>query len=254
MTRFAAACLSFLSLMSMSPAALSEFVTAPVIVTLSVSPAPVPTDDSVVECRDASEWMAARRDWMSRGVAWCSVGIEFRYEGSGGDIKMVVSREASARAAPAHHASADLPANGGETSPFHFIFPCPPAGAERLCLSYEPVADAGELSYDFIELGVDASPGPVDSLEPQDRVVYAGTYDALEREPTQEQPASPYEAVQGEAAHDDGRKAAPPRLSVSYDAADVHESIALAQLSYVREVELTPPVPAPISDLRKRAR
>jgi hypothetical protein len=231
MSKTAAACLSLLPLLSIAPAALSESASTPVIVTLSVSRAPAPSGDSIVECRDVPEWTAARREWMTRNPAWCSVGIDFRYEGSGGDIKMVVSKEASARAAPTHYASTDLPANGGETSPFHFIFPCPTTGAERLCLSYEPDADAGELSYDFIELGVDAAPVPVAPFEP------------YVRQDPEEEAAAPRERT----------SIVPRRPYVSY-AADGYEPVAVAQLTYARDVELTSPAPAPISGLRKRAR
>src|SRR5690606_19139280 len=64
------------------------------------------------------------------------------------------------------HASVTLPANGGRTSPLQFIFPCPTRQADRLCLNYEATTDAGELSYDYQQLGVDAGVGVENLLPP----------------------------------------------------------------------------------------
>jgi hypothetical protein len=125
------------------------------IVSSSASP-----QTSPARCGRTPEWEATHRDWMIRDDQWCSVGVSFRYPGAGGDIKVVVRKTRSATAGLHDVASVDLPGNGGRTSPFTFIFPCPPAPARGLCMSYEPATHVGELSYDTLDLGVDARPPP----------------------------------------------------------------------------------------------
>jgi hypothetical protein len=113
------------------------------------------------ECRDVPEWAAQRRYWMrTAGVAWCSVEVSFRYDGGAGEVKMVVSKESASGRAAILHASAHMPGNGGEQSPFQFIFPCPAPGVARLCLGYAATAAAGELHLDSWQLGVDAGSAP----------------------------------------------------------------------------------------------
>lgn len=97
---------------------------------------------------------------MTRDDQWCSVGVSYRYGGAAGDLKVVVRKTRSATANLRDVASVDLPGNGGRTSPFTFIFPCPSAPARGLCMSYEPATHVGELSYDTLDLGVDARPPP----------------------------------------------------------------------------------------------
>jgi hypothetical protein len=179
------------------------------------------TSDAVSEvvCRQVPAWVAQPREWMTRRGDWCSVEVHFEYPGSGGDIDLVVSRRsASGRAAPSHHASVDLPGNGGVVSEFQFIFPCPKVAREQLCLSYASTTDADELSYDFLELGVDARPA--------ERAVVEGASNST---------------VLADAT---ARGSASSILRQ-----DIEE-----QLASIEAAVFTPPAPAPIDRLRKRPR
>lgn len=234
------------------------------------------TDGAVSDagCEDAREWEATQRAWMSRDDAWCSVGIRFKYAGSRGDIKIVVRKQnASAGAARRLHVSADLPANGGETSPFQFIFPCPAAAADRLCLSYESTSSARELSYDFLELGADGNSHPEDS-PPQKGDALADTYfaaDSADRPSVvaQVQPVSRDRTSSSGDEPSDSRRvraAGRPRpaqheglgLAAPVDAGPAISS-DLAQavrqsFEPAHSIDLEPLVPAPMAGLRKRRR
>jgi hypothetical protein len=115
---------------------------------------------SDIRCGDRRQWIAEPREWMDRGDGWCSVEVHVSNAGGTGDAKVVISaRDRSRRAALRDRASADLPANGGESTPFQFVFPCPPSPAEAFCLTYD-AADARGFSYDYLELGANATPLP----------------------------------------------------------------------------------------------
>ena len=241
--RTTAVCLSALPMLWLAPSARAQTGSAAVdpgaspaadAVTIG-SPAtwdaPSPGAASNVDCRGVRDWEAMQREWMSRSSDWCSVEVGFRYRGAGGDVKMVVSKKsASSRSGRAFHASVDLPANGGETSPMQFIFPCPAQRAERLCLNYEATTDAGELSYDYQQLGVDAGAGAERLLEQM------------------EQP-------EAEAAGNDSLRRTPQIVSASYSAADLQPNLQ-AHVASITELELAAPAPAPapMGKLRKRAR
>lgn len=181
------------------------------------------------DCRGVGDWEATEREWMRRSSEWCSVEVGFRYRGAGGDVKLVVSKESAAsRASRTHHASVDLPANGGETSPMQFIFPCPTQRARSLCLNYESTTGAGELSYDYQQLGVDAGAGVEDFLQQLEQ---------LEVESL------------GESSH--GRNS--QTVSARYPVTDFQPDLRLHTATFAGP-ELAAPSPAPLGKLRKRAR
>jgi hypothetical protein len=185
-----------------------------------------PGDASHPDCRTVRDWEATEREWMRRSSEWCSVEVGFRYRGAGGDVKMVVSREGtSSRLGRVLHASVDLPSNGGETSPMQFIFPCPPRPAARLCLNYESTADAGELSYDYQQLGVDAGAGVEDLLK----------------------------QLEAESAGGDSLRRNAQIVNALYSVADFQPDLQ-AHLASITELEFAAPTPAPLRKLRKRAR
>ncbi|MBN1238917.1 MAG: hypothetical protein JXB36_10470 [Gammaproteobacteria bacterium] len=137
-------------------------------------------------------------------------------------------KSASSRSGRAFHASVDLPGNGGETSPMQFIFPCPSQRAERLCLNYESTTDAGELSYDYQQLGVDA-----------------GAERLLER----------MKQAEGESAGDNPLRRTSQIVSARYPAADSQPDLR-SHVASIARLEFAAPVaaPAPMGKLRKRAR
>lgn len=188
--------------------------------------APTSGAASEPDCSGTQDWEATQREWMRSSSEWCSVEVGFRYRGAGGDVKMVVTKEgASSQSGRVLHASVDLPTNGGQTSPMQFIFPCPTRQASRLCLNYESTTDAGELSYDYQQLGVDAGAGVEDRLE-QLEVELAG--DDL--------PARKSEIV-----------------SARYSVTDFQPNLQ-PHLESIRDIEFAAPSPAPLGKLRKRAR
>jgi hypothetical protein len=241
--RTTAVCLSALSMLWLVPSARAQTGSAAVdpgaapatdAVTIG-SPAtwdaPSPGAASDADCRGVRDWEAAQREWMRRSSEWCSVEVGFRYRGAGGDVKMVVSKKsASSRSGRALHASVDLPANGGETSPMQFIFPCPTQRAERLCLNYESTTDAGELSYDYQQLGVDSGAGVEHLLEQMER---PGV----------------------ESAGDHPLRRTSQIVSARYLAADSEPDLR-SHVASIAELEFAAPAPAPapLGKLRKRAR
>src|SRR5690606_9929288 len=188
--------------------------------------APSPGAASAPDCSGIRDWEAMQREWMRRSSEWCSVEVGFRYQGAGGDVKMVVTREgASPRSGRVLHASVDLPANGGQTSPLQFIFPCSTRQASRLCLNYESTTDAGALSYDYQQLGVDAGAGVEDLLE----------------------------ELEAEVAENEGRRLTAQAMSTAYSAADFRPDVS-PHVTSIAEIEFTAPTPAPLGKLRKRPR
>jgi hypothetical protein len=205
--------------------------------------------DPAAECGDRSEWTAKPREWMSGDEAWCAIEVGFRYAGSSGDIKVAVKKQVSARAALANLASVDLPANGGETSAFQFIFPCAAERAAEMCLVYETAADALELSYDYLELGADTNTAPDGAPAP------GAVTDAV---PDEQPRSAPSPALAGFAEH---------RLSTADQARDILFTAVAADAAAPRDfararhdfdllgaVEPPTPVAVPISELRRRAR
>lgn len=188
--------------------------------------APAPGAASEPDCSGTRAWQATEREWMTTSSDWCSVEVGFRYRGAGGDVKMVVTKEgASSRSGRVLHASVDLPANGGETSPMQFIFPCPTRQASRLCLNYEATTDAGELSYDYQQLGVDAGAGVDDLL------------DRLEAE------LASAGRVSGESEI----------VGTRYLPADFRPQLE-PHVEPIANIDFAAPSPAPLGKLRKRAR
>lgn len=236
--RTTAACLSALSMLWLVPSVHAQTDSAAVdpgtgpaagAVTIGSAEtwdAPSPGAASSPDCRGIRDWEATQREWMRRSSEWCSVEVGFRYRGAGGDVKMVVTKEgASSRSGRVLHASVDLPANAGQTSPMQFIFPCPTRQANRLCLNYESTTDAGELSYDYQQLGVDAGEGVEDLLQ----------------------------QLEVELASDDplGRKS--EIVSARYSVADFQPDLQ-RHVESIADIEFAAPSPAPLGKLRKRAR
>ena len=235
--RSPAVCLSALSLISLAASVRAQTDAAAdpgsgpapgavVIGSADTWDAPSPGAASDPDCRGVRDWEAMEREWMSRSGEWCSVEVGFRYQGAGGDVKMVVTKEStSSRSGRVLHASVDLPANGGETSPMQFIFPCPTRQANRLCLNYEATTDAGELSYDYQQLGVDAGAGVEDFLS----------------------------LIEAELASGDPANRKSEIVSTAYSAADFKPDLRPGMES-IAHIELAQPSAAPLGKLRKRPR
>lgn len=177
---------------------------------------------SDIRCGDRRQWIAEPREWMDRGNGWCSVEVHVSNTGGTGDAKVVISTKDGSRRATLHdRASADLPANGGESTPFQFVFPCPPSPGEAFCLTYD-TADARDFSYDYLELGANAMPLPK-SDEP-------------------------------ERAASEGERAPKARTAVA-DGRPTTEQISRALLqstALAREITPAAPEPPPLGRLRKR--